>query len=182
MHTEVCLLLPGWPRVMLKVVFADISGGNVAFTTRALDGLSLEDMFKVIGAPKTQKLARLDGEALAPSMPSQLVEKVRWAHWIDEDDEDIRVIDFGEAFARGAEPDQLAEPPGLQVPEKILTGKFDYRVDLWRAGCMVRHPDSYPSMRCKKKMSDAAGQIYTLLSVPGLSRLSGVIWMFWWRR
>ena len=31
----------------------------------------------------------------------------------------------------------LAEPGGMQAPEKIFTGNFDYRVDLWRAGCTV---------------------------------------------
>jgi serine/threonine-protein kinase SRPK3 len=70
-------------------------------------------------------------------MPEQLVEKGGWDDWIDEDTEDVRVIDLGEAFPHGAEPANLAEPGGLQVPEKIFTGRFDYRVDLWRVGCTV---------------------------------------------
>jgi hypothetical protein len=97
-------------------------------------------MFEIIGAPVTEELSRLDGKALTRSMPKQLLEKVSWAKWVDEDEEDVRLIDFGEAFAHGAEPARLAEPYGLQVPERIFTGQFDYRVDLWRAGCLVRYP------------------------------------------
>ncbi|KAK4098553.1 hypothetical protein N658DRAFT_431961, partial [Parathielavia hyrcaniae] len=48
-----------------------------------------------------------------------------------------RLIDLGEAFPHDAVPDQLAEPSDLQVPEKLFTKKFDYRVDLWRAGCVI---------------------------------------------
>ena len=70
-------------------------------------------------------------------MPEQLVQKAGWDDWIDEDDEDVRVIDLGEAFLHGAEPANPAEPGGMQAPEKIFTGNFDYRVDLWRAGCTV---------------------------------------------
>jgi len=66
-----------------------------------------------------------------------LVEKAGWNDWIDEDDEDVRVVDLGEAFPHGAELINLAEPADLQAPEKILTGNFDYRVDLWRTGCTV---------------------------------------------
>ena len=47
------------------------------------------------------------------------------------------MIDLGEAFPIGAKPTDLAVPKGLQAPEKIFIGHFDYRVDLWRAGCTV---------------------------------------------
>ncbi|KAK4237726.1 hypothetical protein C8A03DRAFT_34293 [Achaetomium macrosporum] len=118
----------------------DQSGANLVFTAHGLEGLSAKDVFEVIGAPVTEKLARLDGKVLASSLLKQLVKKVGWDEWVDEDEEDVRLIDFGEAFAHGAEPDQLAEPSGLEVPEKIFTGKFDYRIDLWRVGCTVRRP------------------------------------------
>ncbi|KAK3291263.1 kinase-like domain-containing protein [Chaetomium fimeti] len=115
----------------------DISGANLAFTAHKLRKLSAKKMFDVIGAPVTEQLVRCDRKPLHPSMPRQLVQKSGWDMWVDEDKEDVRLIDFGEAFAHGAEPHQLAEPPGLEVPEKIFTGRFDYRVDLWRAGCLI---------------------------------------------
>jgi hypothetical protein len=70
-------------------------------------------------------------------MPNQLVKTTVWDEWIDEDEEDIRLIDFGQAFAHGDEPFTLAQPNGLEAPETIFTDSFDYRVDLWRVGCTV---------------------------------------------
>lgn len=125
------------------MVLTDISGANLVFTAHNLQKLSAEEMFEVIGAPITEQLARRDGGPVHPSMPEQLVEKASWNMWIDEDDVDVRLIDFGETFAHGAKPDQLAEPPGLEVPERIFMGRFDYKVDLWRAGCVVRRPHVY---------------------------------------
>ncbi|KAH6619423.1 kinase-like domain-containing protein [Chaetomium sp. MPI-SDFR-AT-0129] len=123
--------------IVLTVISIDISGANLAFTTHNLQELSVEEMFEVIGAPFTEQLARRDRGTVHPSMPEQLVQKTGWDMWIDEDEEDVCLIDFGESFVHGAEPYQLAEPPGLEVPERIFTGKFDYRVDLWRAGCLI---------------------------------------------
>lgn len=94
-------------------------------------------MFRTLGIPKPEKLAYLDNRPLLPGMPEQLMENARWVDWIDEDDEDVRLIDLGEAFPHGAEPADLAQPWGLQAPEYIFTGHFDYKVDLWRAGCTV---------------------------------------------
>lgn len=71
-------------------------------------------------------------------MPKQLVKTAVWEDWIEEDEEDIRLIDFGEAFAHGDEPSKLAQPRGLEAPETIFTDSFDYRVDLWRVGCTVQ--------------------------------------------
>ena len=95
-------------------------------------------MLEIIGVPKSENLVRRDGKALAPGMPKQLVKATGWDDWIDEDEEDIRLIDLGEAFPYDAPPAELAEPSELKVPEKIFTGTFDYRIDLWRAGCLVR--------------------------------------------
>ena len=63
--------------------------------------------------------------------------KAGWDDWIDEDDEDIRLIDWGETFVHGAEPTKLAQPADLRAPEIIFSGRFDYRLDLWRVGCTV---------------------------------------------
>jgi serine/threonine-protein kinase SRPK3 len=88
--------------------------------------------------PEFEALARVDGQALEPGVPKQLVKKAEWVNWIDEDDEDIRLIDFGEAFVQGSKPNRLAQPPDLRAPETIFTDHFDHRLDLWRAGITVR--------------------------------------------
>ncbi|KAH6839523.1 kinase-like domain-containing protein [Chaetomium sp. MPI-CAGE-AT-0009] len=116
----------------------DFGLANMAFTTAQLaTSPDPGELFDVIGRPETEKLVRLDGKPLAPGMPEQLIKKAGWDDWIDEDDEDVRLIDLGEAFPIGAPPAKLAQPGGLQAPEVIFTGKFDHRVDLWRAGCTI---------------------------------------------
>jgi hypothetical protein len=35
-------------------------------------------------------------------MPSQLIKAATWDTWIDEDDEDLRIFDFGETFKQGS--------------------------------------------------------------------------------
>ena len=85
-----------------------------------------------------EELARLDGKLLDNGLPNQLVKVTGWDKWVDEDIEDLRIIDLGESFLQGAEPKRLAQPVDLQAPEIIFTDSFDYRVDLWRAGLVVR--------------------------------------------
>lgn len=80
---------------------------------------------------------RKDGTPLGPRLPKHLVRKAEWVDWTDEDEEDIRLIDFGEALPLGKAPARIAQPQDLRVPETIFTDHFDHRVDLWRAGCVV---------------------------------------------
>ena len=82
-------------------------------------------------------LEQIDGIPLGNELPAQLVEAIDWAGWEDKDNEDIRLLDFGESFYQEHKPKRLAQPGSLKVPETILTDYFDYRVDLWRTGCMV---------------------------------------------
>jgi serine/threonine-protein kinase SRPK3 len=111
---------------------------NVAFTCKGLSQLTEEKLFEVLGAPESEKLARLDGEPLDEGVPNQLVKAAGWFGWVDEYDEDLRIFDFGETFLKGAEPECLAQPRQLKAPETIFTDSYDYRLDLWRAGIMVR--------------------------------------------
>lgn len=116
---------------------ADISSRNICFTCSHLSQSSEGDIFDVLGAPESEELARLDGKPIADGLPKQLVKVASWDNWADEDEEDLRLIDFGEAFLQGQEPTRLAQPDALRAPETILTNKFDYRLDLWRAGIAV---------------------------------------------
>lgn len=107
------------------------------FTAKQLAHLPGEGLFSIIGAPKSTALARVDGGQLCSSLPKELAQRTGWDDWIDEDEEDIRLLDWGEAFMHGAEPAKLAQPGDLRAPEIFFTGRFDYRIDLWRAGCTV---------------------------------------------
>ncbi|RAH52858.1 kinase-like protein [Aspergillus piperis CBS 112811] len=115
----------------------DISGGNIAFSCSSLSHATKAELFEVLGLPEVEDLVRLDGQPLGNGLPKHIVKAADWENWVDEDEEDIRILDFGEAFIQGNEPKVLAQPGQLRVPELIFTNCFDYRVDLWRAGCMI---------------------------------------------
>lgn len=115
----------------------DISGRNIAFTCTQFSHTTEDQLFNVLGSPEIEPLARIDGLPLENGLPGQLVKAAEWIDWIDEDDEDIRLFDVGESFLQGEKPRKLSQPGILRVPETIFTDSFDYRVDLWRAGCMV---------------------------------------------
>lgn len=51
-------------------------------------------------------------------MPKQMVKTTDWEIWIDEDEEDIRLIDFGQAFAHGHEPLKLDQGRRLYLQTK----------------------------------------------------------------
>ncbi|KAJ5211238.1 hypothetical protein N7472_001377 [Penicillium cf. griseofulvum] len=119
------------------ICHGDISGRNIAFSCSHLSKKTDEELFKVLGYPEVEPLERLDGTPLGNELPAQLVKVADWTEWIDEDEEDIRLLDFGESFYQGQEPAKLAQPGSLRAPETIFTDFFDYRVDLWRTGSMI---------------------------------------------
>jgi serine/threonine-protein kinase SRPK3 len=100
--------------------------------------LTEEALFEVLGTPEPDELVRYDGKPLDEGMASQLVKAASWEGWIEEDHEDLRILDLGEAFLKGTEPERLSQPPHLRAPETIFMDSFDSRHDLWRVGTMVR--------------------------------------------
>ncbi|KAJ5812377.1 hypothetical protein N7474_008678 [Penicillium riverlandense] len=118
-------------------LISDISGRNIAFACTSLKTTTEQQIFRVLGTPEIESLARLDGQPLQKGLPTQLVKAAEWVDWIDEDEEEIRLLDFGESFLLDTKPEKLAQPGILRVPETIFTDGFDYRVDLWRVGCMI---------------------------------------------
>ncbi|MCJ1263439.1 hypothetical protein MMC22_003309 [Lobaria immixta] len=118
----------------------DLSIRNLVFTCSHLSHLSEEELFEILGPLKTKNLAREDGEPLGKGVPNQLVKSASWVGWPDdkdEDDDDIRIIDLGEGFIKDDVPEKLAQPGDLQAPETIFSDRFDYRLDLWRAGLII---------------------------------------------
>ncbi|RFU28879.1 hypothetical protein B7463_g7462, partial [Scytalidium lignicola] len=115
----------------------DINGRNIAFSSSRLSKLTHDSLFEVLGTPEIDKFIRIDGKPLDKGLPTYLVESARWTDWLDESEEDLRILDFGESFIQGTQLERLAQPGPLRVPESIFAESLDYRVDLWRAGCMI---------------------------------------------
>ena len=127
--------------VSLTLIITDLSIRNLAFYNSRLSHLSEDELDEALGSSDLEELTRSDGEPLEQGIPTQLVQSALWTGWPldnEEDDENIRLIDLGEAFNQDTIPEKLAQPKGLQAPETIFTGEFDFRQDLWRAGFVVR--------------------------------------------
>lgn len=139
----------------------DISGVNVVFTASQLSHLSEDALLDIIGHPKSAAVIRIDGRPVDESVPKQLVGGTEWDSWIEEDEEDIKLIDWGESFQHRKEPAHLGQPVDLKAPETIFTSNFDYRVDLWRAGCVVSLLQILNYL--DEVMLTVSPQIYTLL-------------------
>lgn len=115
----------------------DLSARNIAFTSSCFKDCSEERLVEIFGPPTTEELRPVDGEPLKASLPKYIVQITLWEDWLEEDHADIRLIDWGEAFSRGAEPAKIAQPFSLNAPETVFTPRIDYRIDLWRAGWIV---------------------------------------------
>lgn len=113
---------------------------------------------RIIGKPVAESLVREDGQPVEARFPKHIVRRAEWDKWLDEDQEDIRLIDWGESFRRGEEPAQVALPIDCKAPETILTDRLDYRIDLWTAGIVVGSQSSY---RAAHMLTDR--QIYHMI-------------------
>ncbi|KAB8277263.1 kinase-like domain-containing protein [Aspergillus minisclerotigenes] len=99
----------------------DISDRNMAFSCTNLSHASENELFEVLGTPEIELLARVDGAPLHNGLPTQLVKAAEWVEWVDEDDEEIRLLDVGESFLQGEEPNVLAQPGTLRIYSFVFT-------------------------------------------------------------
>lgn len=118
----------------------DISSNNIVFTVSNLLQASEEEFWRNIGRPVVEDLVREDGQAVEPRFPKHIVRRAEWNMWVDEDEEDIRLIDWGESFRRGEEPATVAQPIDCKAPATMVTDRLDYRIDLLTAGIVVSVP------------------------------------------
>ncbi|RHZ69155.1 hypothetical protein CDV55_103316 [Aspergillus turcosus] len=74
-----------------------------------------EDLFEVLRLPETKELVHLDGKPLDKGLPKHIVKAAKWDEWVDEDEEDLRILDLGEGFLQGHEPKALFQPGQLKI-------------------------------------------------------------------
>ncbi|KAJ2897115.1 hypothetical protein MKZ38_004970 [Zalerion maritima] len=69
-----------------------------------------------------------------PFLPPQLVKTATWVKWKDSSAEDIRIVDWEQAFPVSAKVDRksLAQPLDLRSPETFFEGQIGPKGDLWR--------------------------------------------------
>ncbi|KAI1130091.1 kinase-like domain-containing protein [Nemania abortiva] len=112
----------------------DVSIGNIAFTCQFECD---EDIFDATGGDPVTADYTSDQIPWTPELPKHMVQYTLWPRWYESADEDIRLIDVGEAFPVGSTVTEIAQPWNVRSPETFFIGSFDYRHDLWRAGCVL---------------------------------------------
>jgi serine/threonine-protein kinase SRPK3 len=113
-----------------------VSSRNIAFTCRnAMD--TEEDLIEAIGGEPEIAAYSSEEVSWSPELPKQLVRYATWPGWYETYDEDICLLDFGAAFPVDEAVTSIPQPRHLRSPETFFIGSFDYRHDLWRAGCEV---------------------------------------------
>jgi serine/threonine-protein kinase SRPK3 len=114
-----------------------LNGGNVGLVCDDLSYYSEKKLRGLIGPyAESYALKRKDGQKVADSIPAELVQTLTWRN-VAYKDYNLRLLDLGEAFLRAKRVIKLAQPGELQAPETIFENGADYRIDLWRAGCIV---------------------------------------------
>jgi serine/threonine-protein kinase SRPK3 len=127
--------------------------------------MAQKQLINVIGSPRREPLSRVDGHPLEPNKPQELTETAPWDGWVDEDEEPIRLIDFGESFFGEIDSHNISQPLDQKVPESIFEKRLDYKADLWRAGIIVRNHCSRSScvLEDANCLPSTSHQIYSLV-------------------
>ena len=125
--------------VLTSWLCKDLHTGNLALAIKDSQVLSETNIMKMLGQPEIGDVTTRDEGILEPGVPRYLVWPVAFPMPRSPDDWSIKVVDYGESFLRDQVPKTLHTPLVVRAPEVIFQDSFDYRVDLWSMGCMVRH-------------------------------------------
>ncbi|KAJ5693273.1 kinase-like protein [Penicillium macrosclerotiorum] len=85
------------------------------FSCSNLSRATEEELFEILENSEIEQLIHTDSTPLQPGLPIQIVKAAEWIKWIDEDEEELRLLDIGESFIQGKEPEKLAQPSFSQL-------------------------------------------------------------------
>jgi len=114
----------------------DIHTGNLVYRDKKWDDVA--ELQNILTKPVTGNVNCSEVRPVDTSVPRYLVRSssLRAIPTFSPSSE-IRLIDFGESFKGDDKPKTLNTPLSMRAPELIFEDKWDYRVDLWSAGCAV---------------------------------------------
>lgn len=121
-----------------------------------MDDLTEERFTEMLGKPEIGDVQRRDGKCLEPGVPEYIVRPTSYRTHCWNQDQAIKIIDFGESFLCTAVPETLHTPLSLRAPEVIFQDRIDHRVDLWSMGCMV---GDHHGMVLDKPMTDRSAAL-----------------------
>ncbi|KAJ0119902.1 hypothetical protein J7T55_000752 [Diaporthe amygdali] len=114
----------------------DSSAANIVVTWDSIANDEDDDLFDILG---DLYVAKAIGPLPSLHFPKEIVATSRWGLWDDGPDEDIRLIDWGAASPvdQTVTAEVLPQPLDLRAPETFVVGSLDYRLDLWKVGCVI---------------------------------------------
>ncbi|OJZ90478.1 hypothetical protein ASPFODRAFT_28968 [Aspergillus luchuensis CBS 106.47] len=120
-----------------EVAHGDFHIRNLAFTIPSVANIPEDEFINLLGRPDIGYVRCNDGGRLGHGIPEYIVRpaSLHSRSWPLSDT--IKLVDFGESFPRKDAPETLHTPLVFRAPEVIFKDRLDYRVDLWRLGCML---------------------------------------------
>ncbi|KAM3521883.1 hypothetical protein MY4038_008851 [Beauveria bassiana] len=115
----------------------DLNASNLVFTIRNL--VDDDALFEALGEESLKmEIVRRDGAPLTAHMPRQFHDTPDWHSWVDEDEEDLRFVGVDDWFrTTDRMPSSDALRGACPAPEVLFEETYDYRADLWHAGCVI---------------------------------------------
>ncbi|KAI9931592.1 hypothetical protein ASPWEDRAFT_37576 [Aspergillus wentii DTO 134E9] len=122
----------------IGVCHGDFTPHNVLLRMTGLDGLSEEEVIKILHKPVTADVTTYSGKPLPESAARYLVYPISFIS-VDRQyfTDQIYIIDFGESFNESDPPDKLGTPKSYCSPELLLGEKPSIASDLWALGCTL---------------------------------------------
>ncbi|KAI1828346.1 kinase-like domain-containing protein [Xylaria intraflava] len=126
------------------ICHGDFRPANILARLSNLDGLSEDDIFRLVGKPEqTRVITASQKKHDLPTAPQYLVYPIVWEDIAQEPSarglitDEACIIDFGESFEISDPPPDLGIPQIYCAPEYILDKHVGASCDLWALACTI---------------------------------------------
>lgn len=109
------------------------------YGTLSLDGLGVDDIYRMFGQPVTSMVRSEEESGLGPESPRYIVKALDFlAAAQNMIAERMHIIDFDQCFANNAPPStMLGTPAEFLAPEVAAGGQASPASDVWALGCTI---------------------------------------------
>lgn len=165
----------------------DLRPSNVLMKFKPLDGLSLDEVYDILGEPEQAKVALRDlsGQpATMGSIPRYLVYPVYYeAMEVEDVLEDVCIADFGQAFdATSGITRRSGITRPYAPPELVFDNAMGVAGDLWSLGCLIFETRLQGHIIHPNDLLSPSDDEYALTVTLVLGRLPDPWWKPWGKR